>query len=128
MSAEPSNQKKSNIWHSVFGFLHKLQLKETFTRGFIFRPPETCLNLIPILFLNLLAYIFTPRWKDNENVKLKFHFQPIDDKAIYDYPFIRIKAYKLYRETKGVLYMIPLIHIRNKKLDLKNLPLLLSCI
>jgi len=100
---EPTTTKKNlNIWGGLFNILDKLQIKEAITRHFIFHPPDA-------------SYNFVERPPHPDKIEPKFSFKPKNEKPLFEYPSLKIKAYKVYRERKGVLYVTPLIIVKNKR-------------
>lgn len=102
MTDSDSTKKKTSIWGGLFTILDKLQIKEAITRHFIFHPPDA-------------SYNFVERPPHPEKYEPKFDFKPKNTKPMQEYPHLKLKAYKIYRERKGVLYVTPLVLVKNKR-------------
>jgi len=100
-TSDPKTKPKKTIWSGVFGLLDKLQIKDTITRNFIFRPPKP-------------SYDFAISPSPQKNSPTIFNFKPNKEIQVPQDSEFTMLPFKLYREKKDVLYTIPVLVVCNK--------------
>ena len=111
---EKKVKSKFTAWRGLFRVLDTLHIKKPLTRFFIFHPPKLSILRI-ILFFTSLAYTFEPQSMLDTKSDPAFEFSPKNAQAMNSNPFIKIKAFKLYREKNQKPYMTPIIWLNNQR-------------